>query len=41
MEENFKETSNRELISIYQKSKEFLAFLEKEQKNAEKMRDEK
>lgn len=41
MEENFKETSNRELIEIYQKSKEFLTFLEKEQKNAEKMRDEK
>lgn len=41
MEEDFKEIPNRELIEIYQKTKEFLTFLEKEQKNAEKMRDEK
>lgn len=41
MEENLKEIPNKELIEIYQKNKEFLVFLEKEQKNAEKMRDEK
>lgn len=41
MEKDLKEISNRELIEIYLKNKEFLTFLEKEQKTAEKMRDEK
>lgn len=41
MEYELEKLSNRELIDMYLKNKEFINFLEKEQKNAEKMRDEK
>lgn len=41
MEKEFQEISDKELLEIYLKTREFLTFLEKEQKNTEKMRDEK
>lgn len=41
MEEKMKEISDRELIAMYNKNRDFINFLESEQKNAERMRDEK
>lgn len=41
MEENYSKISDRELIEIYKKNKEFIAFLEKEIKNSEKTLEEK
>lgn len=39
MDNELKNISNKELIEIFKKNKEFISFLEKEQKNAEKMRE--
>ena len=41
MVDELEKISSKELIQIYAKNKEFISFLEKEQKNTEKMRDEK
>lgn len=39
MDNESRKISNKELIEIYIKNKEFISLLEKEQKNAEKMRE--
>lgn len=39
MDNELKKISDKELIEMYKKNKEFISFLEKEQKNAEKMRE--
>lgn len=40
MEEKLNNLSNRELIDMYNKNKDFINFLETEQKKAEKMKEE-
>ena len=39
MDNELKKITDKELIEMYKKNKEFISFLEKEQKNAEKMRE--
>jgi len=39
MEKELKTMTSKELIDIYNKTKEFVNYLEKEYKNVEKMRD--
>lgn len=40
MESELKKLGSKDLLEAYNKNKEFLEFLKKEYKNAERMRDE-